>query len=58
MKRTAKTTTADNAGRWIMAGLALFVALAITAFAAQADDNLDQGLKVGETIPLAMAADD
>lgn len=34
MKRTAKTTTADNAGRWIMAGLALFVALAITAFAA------------------------
>jgi hypothetical protein len=58
MKRTAKTTTADNAGRWIMAGFALFVTLAITAFAAQADDNLDQGLKVGETIPLDMAADD
>ncbi len=41
-----------------MAGFALFVTLAITAFAAQADDNLDQGLKVGETIPLDMAADD
>lgn len=39
-------------------GIAAFAALAMTAFAALASDDLDQGLKVGQTIPLSMEASD
>lgn len=42
-----------------LGALVLFVfGLSVAGAAANADDVLDQGLKVGETIPLDMSADD
>ena len=58
MNRRAKTAIATESSHCAKAMFALFVAFAMTAFAAVADDDLDQGLKVGATIPLDMAADD
>ena len=38
--------------------VAFFVCLAVATFAATAKDDLDQGLKVGQTIPLNMSVPD
>lgn len=58
MKQTATTAVESPFSRWLLVSLALVIGLAMTVFAAQADDDLDQGLKVGQTIPLTMSATD
>ena len=58
MKQRAKTAAESNASRWLLVGLVLFTGLAMTIYTARASDDLDQGLKVGQTIPLALSAPD
>lgn len=58
MRAKAKTAAETGSNGNLIIAVALFIGLVLTAFAAVADDDLDQGLKVGATIPLDMAADD
>lgn len=58
MKHTAKTVAESRNTRWLFVSLALIVGLAMSVFAAQAEDDLDQGLKIGQTIPLELSATD
>jgi len=58
MHQRSKTAAENNAGRWLLVGLALFVGLTMTVFAARASDDLGQGLKVGQAIPLTLSVPD
>lgn len=58
MHQRSKAAAENYASRGLMVGLALFVGLSMTVFAARASDGLVQGLKVGQTIPLTLSAPD
>ena len=58
MRRSAVSVTRAHQNQAILVALIALFALTIGAFSAQANDDLDQGLKVGTVIPQDMAAPD
>jgi hypothetical protein len=58
MRDAAKTASLGNTSRLLLVIAALFGGLIMTVHSAKAGDDLDQGLKVGQTIPLSMSAPD
>lgn len=58
MRRSAVSVTRAHLNQAILVALIALFALTIGAFSAQANDDLDQGLKVGTAIPQDMAAPD
>ncbi len=58
MRDTTRTVSLSGSRRTLLAIVAFFVCLAVATFAATAKDDLDQGLKVGQTIPLNMSVPD
>ncbi len=58
MQDAAKTASLGNTSRQLLVIAALFAGLVMTVYAVKAGDDLDQGLKIGQTTPLSMSTPD